>query len=526
MEEERKMNKKIVLILISLLCIPMVAFSVRFTSATGTLKVGVIGPYSLPQWHNYLGGMQGGAQLAMMDINAAGGINVGGTPYNIELVMEDEHAMPLDEGAAYTATMNLLTAGCKYIIGGFRTECVWKIIEAVKDWNSGLPDEDKVILFINGASTDELISTTVKTDYSTYWWLFRINPINSTMLFKNMLGYLQGYLIPYKLAPMYGGKVKFGCLVEDLSWTVGISQYMKYVGLGPQATYVYGARSPPGTTDFTPFLNAAAANNTRLLTIAYTLPDAGYLINQWRTGSYPFMIVGIDVFGQTHLWPSQTGGKCEYEVLEDFSGTRTPITPEAVKFWDHFVGNFSAPPPTPSAWPIYTAWGAYNGFIILKQALETADTFNSATVKSVLETQETQVLNGKSKFTSTHDVYSLSYGPTWPDGYTRAMMIQWTNSSSSLDSFVKNVVSPVDQLYSRKTQIPLWMYDLALWDLNFDGKVDVKDVARAAKGFGALPGDARWDIECDINLDGKIDVKDIAAVAKKFGARHEPWPLP
>jgi hypothetical protein len=50
-----------------------------------------------------------------------------------------------------------------------------------------------------------------------------------------------------------------------------------------------------------------------------------------------------------------------------------------------------------------------------------------------------------------------------------------------------------------------------------DIKVDVKDVAKAAKAFGARPGDARWDTNADIIQDYKIDVKDIAAIAKQFG---------
>jgi len=50
-----------------------------------------------------------------------------------------------------------------------------------------------------------------------------------------------------------------------------------------------------------------------------------------------------------------------------------------------------------------------------------------------------------------------------------------------------------------------------------DMKVDVKDVAAAARAFGTRPGDARWNTNADLNLDYKIDVKDIAAIAKKFG---------
>ena len=519
------MNKKVVLVMIMLLLSPMVAIAstVRPASAVETLKVGVIGPYNLPQWHANQGGMEGGALLAMMD--GYGKINIAGTEYQVQLVFADEHALPLDEDKAYASAMSLCEQGCRFIIGGFRTEVTWKIIQAIKDWNDAHPGEE-VIYFINGASTDQLISETVGKDYVGYKWLFRVNPINSTMLGRNVFGYLAGYLLPKKLIPMYGS-VKVGCLTEDLAWTQGICYFVMNVlpTLFPTGvvTSVYCGRSPSGTTNFIPYLDSAKSAGVNVLVIAYTLPDAIYLVQQWTQGQYKFLLVGIDVFGQTGDYPTLTGGACEYMILEDFAGTRTPLTPQAVAFWDHYVGNFSA-------WPIYTAWGAYNGFIILKKALETVGTLDPDAVIAQLERQETLVLNGKAKFTSTHDVFSNEYGSTWTQGYTRAVMFQWINTGNPANSkpythgFVKYVVSPVDQPFSKKSMFPPWIHPLGTWDINFDGKIDIKDVAAVSKAFGSLPGDPAWNIEAEVTCDFKIDIKDVAAVSKRFGQFVSPWP--
>lgn len=520
------MNRKAVLMVVLLLLAPLVTIGVvaiRPAKAVETLKVGVIGPYGLPQWHKEQGGMEGGALLAMMD--GLGKINIGGTEYQIELMFADEHAYPLDEYAAYSEAMALCEAGCKFIIGGFRTEVTWRIIEAIRDYNEATGE--KVIFLINGASTNELLSQTVGVDYNRYKWIFRINPINSTMLGATVFGYLAGYLIPNKLYPMYGAPVKVGCLVEDLAWTAGICYYVMNIlpTLFPPGMVqsVYCGRSPPATTNFVPYLDAAASAGVHALVIAYTLPDAQYLVQQWRSGQYKFLLVGIDVFGQQATYPTSTGGACEYMILEDFSGTRTPLTPLAVPFWDHYVGNFSA-------WPIYTAWGAYNGFLVLKKALETAGTLDPDTVISTLEGQTTLVLNGKAKFTALHDVYCPEYGSTWKYGYTRAVMFQWINTGNPANSkpfthgFIKQVVCPVDQSFSRKSKFPPWIHPLGDVDLNFDGKVDMKDVARVSKAFGSLPGDPGWDLECDVTYDGKVDMKDVATVSKNFGKFVSPWP--
>jgi len=63
------------------------------------------------------------------------------------------------------------------------------------------------------------------------------------------------------------------------------------------------------------------------------------------------------------------------------------------------------------------------------------------------------------------------------------------------------------------------MYPTNIADFNFDGKVDMKDIARAARAFGSDPEiyPTRWDPTCDVNNDGKIDMRDIAVAARNFG---------
>jgi len=54
-------------------------------------------------------------------------------------------------------------------------------------------------------------------------------------------------------------------------------------------------------------------------------------------------------------------------------------------------------------------------------------------------------------------------------------------------------------------------------DVNYDGKVDMKDVAIVAKSFGSTEGSSNWNFRADINRDGKIDMVDIALVCGAFG---------
>lgn len=56
-------------------------------------------------------------------------------------------------------------------------------------------------------------------------------------------------------------------------------------------------------------------------------------------------------------------------------------------------------------------------------------------------------------------------------------------------------------------------------DINYDFKVNIIDIAMAAKAFGSIPRDLGWDSSADINDDFKVNIIDIAAIARKFG-----WP--
>jgi len=54
-------------------------------------------------------------------------------------------------------------------------------------------------------------------------------------------------------------------------------------------------------------------------------------------------------------------------------------------------------------------------------------------------------------------------------------------------------------------------------DINYDGKVDIYDVATVALAFGSYPGHERWNLECDLNSDGQVDITDIAITASHYG---------
>lgn len=531
------MYKKIALMLISLLLVSSFVFAGKIF-AQPTIKIGIIGPVGLPHWEP--SGMKPAAELAAKEINDAGGVNVGGTKYKIELLFENEWAIDPATGLpnpteAVKAVTNLLTAGAQFIIGGFRTEVTEPIIEAVMDWNED-PAHTPVLFFIDGASTNELIGNTVGKDYERYKWLFRNMPVNSTALFYTITAYLKYYLIPQKLLKMYGHPVKYAVLLEDLEWTKAMEAPLTVPAyytqlLGPNVTMVYYARVPETATDFSTWLNAVKESGARMMIFVFSGRPGNPLIAQWRDLQVPAIPVGINVIGQLEVhWPL-TAGKCEYEVHMVWAGTRTPIVPGYSEvFWDNFCKytetKYKGTPYEKAGgwWPIYTAAGAYDSIYAIKDAVEAAG-LNPEDLVEYLETSERTVLTGQFRYTAWHDIFCKDFGPVWPVlegkeyGITRACMVQWIAGKME-------VVSPIDKPYSRKTRIPSWMYELADFDVNFDGQVNIMDISTAATAYGSKGGQPRWNIEADVNVDGVINILDLANIAKNFGRKVPQWPLP
>ncbi len=500
------------------------AFPVKATPEP--IKVGIIGPVLLPHWEP--AGMWPAAQMAAQEINDAGGVNVSNVYRNITLVEGNEYAIDPETGeyneakAVDEITRLIIDEECEFVIGGFRTEVTDDIIEVAMDYH--------VPFFINGASTDELISDTVGGNYDRYKYLFRVNPINSTMLFRTIAGCLQGLIA--KMLPLYGRvwyegqphpQVRVAVLTEDLAWTQTMHYYLTTPGvypmvLGSFANVTYQGRIPEDQVDCSSWLSDIKDSKARIMIHILSGRVGAYLIGQWAAMDVPAIPVGINVVAQLQDHWINTGGACEYESILNFVGTGTPITPELVEFWDKFTNYTKANYPSDcpeGCWPIYTAFGAYDTLYTLKEAIERAGTTDpdadpdvggvGKLIREIEATERTQ-LNGIFRYTGPngtgHDVFCNAVGPYWPaPQYVRALMAQWLDGEME-------VVCPMDQPYTKHWYIPPWLLPLAA-DFDEDLDVDEDDLWHFCEAFIEYWKTGEYDIHCDFDDEGIIDEDDL-----------------
>jgi hypothetical protein len=81
--------------------------------------------------------------------------------------------------------------------------------------------------------------------------------------------------------------------------------------------------------------------------------------------------------------------------------------------------------------------------------------------------------------------------------------------------------------YPTGGQIPteILQTDIVPGDVNWDGKVDCKDLLIITKALGSCPGKPRWNPYCDLNHDNRIDLKDLCIALHHFGESSVWTPL-
>ena len=563
------------------------------------IRIAVVGPQGWIQWD----GIWVGAKIAQEKINlgpdgiegtADDGIVVGGVNHLIELKAVDSHAVPTPEPEKGIAElMSALEWGADFVVGGFRTECVAPMREAFvayakdKEQTTGYAP----LWFIAGASTDELIDcelgicrACVRCDYDTYKYMFRVTPMSSTWLAKQIAMFLRFFILP-KLAKIYGGDVidvlpwgepkyefpvKTYIVCEDITgtevfgtvlagndwrgcdhiWKLGHYIPNPYSTppsdepptkclLGPNSKMVGYARTHTLTPVFEPVFEDIDATETRLIIHFFAAVTGVDFMKMWKERETEAVCVGINVESQMQEFWDKVEGKCEYECFLSSCGTRSNVSPDAEplsteELWDEYKEKSDEilsdwyGSPMPSTYPVYTFWGAYDALIALDESIEAYGSWPIPASKLIPLIEKTDRVGtlGKFKYTGPNPFHPGNgtlhdvYVP--PDALTDTWPSGYTRAQiAQWQAGRLEVVRPLDQPYSRKYRIPPWMYSLADVDLNLDGKVDMADVNEAAIAFGSYCGRPNCDIEADVSGDGKVDIDDVVATAIKYGESVE-----
>jgi branched-chain amino acid transport system substrate-binding protein len=394
--------RRVIVVLWAVICL-----SLFFSTKAMGEDVLVVG-CPMPEKASYgVNGTQG-ATLAAEEINAAGGINVGGKKRLIKLEFIDTGDLnpKTPEADAMAQVEKLITEKkAEVLIGGpARSEYGVAAMEVVA--KHGI-----VHIACVGCYTPKWTKV-FASDPKKYSNSFRISGdirqyISET---KDLLNFLK---TKYNFKKMF-------IMAQDVMMSRDASQIVKTV-MEKEGWEVVGQEvDPTDAKDFTANLKKCKESGANVLFIWNFSPATAVLFEQWRTMEIPALPVGFVMSAEDPGFWDKTKGKCAYSVitLSEAGATSSEVTPLSQKYFDAYRKRWNvAPRSTGSV-------AAYEAVYLLKDAVERAGTTKAADLIKALEKTDLQVVRGKLHFDANHQCV-FGYDPKttvlgnwaqWQDG--------------------------------------------------------------------------------------------------------------
>ncbi len=400
------MKKYLFLLFTCLLLVALVIPACAAPKAENVIKIGVIGPMEFMEGeHHWMG-----AQMAAKEINDAGGINLGGKKYSVELVKADSNEI-LSPADAATAMERLITVDkVDFVVGGFRTEAVFPMQDVAMDYKK---------IFINCGAATMALQQKVMGDYDRYKYFFKGTPYNEIFLVTSdfkMLGMVAAML---KQELGITGKLKAAIMAEKLTWADGMVAIAQ-AQLPAMGMEVTGTWRPSDTaTDVNAALTAVAATEPHIIFTTFSGPVGVTYAKQFGELQIPACSVGILVEAQKKGFLEATGGKGNYVMTLNTYAKGVAVTDKTVPFFDKFekeTGQF----------PTYTA-ATYDAVLNMKGKIEDAQSLDPDVLVPYIEKTDQIATSGRVKYYPVEDAeppkvpHDLVYGP----GYTTGIGTQW-----------------------------------------------------------------------------------------------------
>ncbi|MFW9993134.1 MAG: ABC transporter substrate-binding protein [Candidatus Odinarchaeota archaeon] len=381
--------RSVVLVLVILgLFLPVMVTTGDAKVQRDKIKIGALGPLAITPGKD----MKKGAELAVQEINDGAGVDIGGTAYDLELIVETTSHETTGLPDANTAVPNVIKLQDQdevvAMLGLFRTE-VTMAVQAELDRP-----------FLGVGSTAPIINP--------YFW--RLSPSNGTMLTTSLLE-LYGI-------GLYGMGVRNVTIVrEDALWSLAmrgsiveyLNKFFPSVGYMPgpinftnDVKLAEGATYATVESALTPIKSKLDGLNVNAIMTIFSGPAGKHITEAWAALNMTQYLAGINVEAQSSTHFAETGGAAYGEITlmgfpPDYNQT-TKSGPFRQAFYDEY-----------GELPTYTAAASYDAVYVIKDAIERADATTPTAIQTALTTTDYLGAQYKVKFTSEPNVFTHYY---------------------------------------------------------------------------------------------------------------------
>ncbi len=369
--------------------------------------------------------------LAVEEINAAGGVNVGGKKRPLKLEVIDtrdlEPGVPVSE-ALLAVEKLILDKKADFIVGGpVRSEAALAAMPLLSKYK-------KVSILSTGVLTPKYHALVAK-EYDKYKYCFRIHGEA-----KNLVGEMFANFT--ELKEKYGFNNLF-IIAQDVSHARGAAKVMNAVatkkGWNVTGVEIY----PTGATDFSMGLLKAKDNKTEIINIWMDMPESAILLKQWYEMKIPALPFGSTLAAaeQPGFWKA-TDGKGEYTLCNVVNAGNAPsdATPWTMKFYKAYEKRWDVAPEG------LGCSSSYMAIYVLRDAIERAGSLDSDKVLVELEKTDVMGVYGRLKFDpKSHQVIPAKT----PEEGAVGSILQWQDG--------KRVVVYPKSIAKGSIQLPPWM---------------------------------------------------------------------
>jgi len=362
----------------------------------------------IPRASTYGQNAEKGMILAAEQINAAGGVNVGGVmrPLKLEIIdtRDEEPGVPTSDVLLAIEKL-ILNKKSDVIVGGpVMSECGmaamdlyarYKIVDIVAagcltpSWEQKLakkPDKYKYSFRASG---------------SVKWFIKEamdlMNGIKDKYGFDKMYISIDNSLMCRKAAG----------IVEKLATKSG----WKIVGMD---------QHPIGSTDYSVALKECKESGAQVLFIWAYSPETAILLKQWSDMEVPALPIGFIGAAEDPGFWDKTKGKGAYTIvaLTETGLVPTEATPNVMKFIEAYKKRWDEEPRG------HGSVSGYESLFVLKDAIERAGTLQKDALVEALEKTDLPMVRGTIRFNKNHQII-YGYDPTtavlgnwsqWQDG--------------------------------------------------------------------------------------------------------------
>ncbi|MEN8245229.1 MAG: ABC transporter substrate-binding protein [Thermodesulfobacteriota bacterium] len=350
--------------------------------------------------------------LAVEEINAKGGVNVGGTKrkFTVESIDIRDAApgVPVPEALLGLEKIILEEKPAALVVGPFRSEALLAGMDIIAKYKVPL---------LGTLAMSPASEAKVKKDPEKYKYIFR-TCLNAKYLVKYLAGTMSFINKQYGFNKVY-------IMNQDVAWARKTAEIITKVYFDKAGWEVVGHEAfPTGTSDFSSALMKVRAKKGQVILPIFDMPQSGTLVKQWNAMKVPALMAGfISPLAGPGAWKTfdhKIAGaiNCNFEMGSAISSDKMPKSKVFIEAYEKRWGV-----PIEAGHAISPS---YESVYLLAEAIERAGSVDADAIVAELKKTDRVGVMGRIKFDEGHQViYDMD-----PAEAAVAAVIQWNDDGS------------------------------------------------------------------------------------------------